>query len=134
MGPLSIVGRVGKVHWQMKRSCDVGGPKYPWPTIDGKMKSSRVGLSPRCHRMVKLDDYLKIIESTRRHERLQMVSLHEEHGVLELRVRGKFWDIIVNLLMEISPSVVNIPRDRVAREVRPPDDGCRGKSEAPAMP
>ena len=90
------------------------------------MQSSRFGLSPRCHRMIKLDDYPRIIELTRRHERLQMVSLHEEHGVSELRVRDKCREIVVNLPVEISPSAVNIPRDGAAREVRPPDDGCRG--------
>ena len=106
----------------MKSNCDVGGSKYPWSAVNVKMQSRRVGLSPRCHRMIKLDDYPRIIKSTRRHERLQMISLHEEHGVSELRVRGKCWEIVVNLPMEISPSVANIPRNGVAREVRPPDD------------
>ena len=110
----------------MESSCDVEGPKYPWPAVDRKMQSSRVGLTPRRHRMIKLDDYPRIIESTRRYERLQMVSLHEEHGVSELRVLGKCREIVVNLPMEISPSTVNIPRDGAAREVRPPDNGCRG--------
>ena len=31
---------------------------------------------------------------TRRHERLQVVSLHEEHGVSELRVLGKCREIV----------------------------------------
>ena len=110
----------------MESSCDVGGPKYPWPAVNGKVQSSRVGLTPRCHRMIELDDYPRIIESTWRHERLHMVSLHEEHGVSELRVSGKCREIVVNLPMEISPSAVNIPRDGAAREVRPHDDGCRG--------
>ena len=76
--------------------------------------------------MIELDDYPRIIESTWRHEKLQMVYLHEEHGFSELRVRGKCREIVVNLPMEISPSAVNIPWDGAAREVRPPDDGCRG--------
>ena len=126
MGLLSIVDCVGEDHWQMKSSCDVGGPKYPWTTVDGKIQSRRVGLSPRCHRVIKLDDYPRIIVSMRHHERLQMVSLHEEHGVSERRVCGKCREIIVNLLVEISPSTVNIPRDGAVREVRRPDDGCRG--------
>ena len=74
----------------MKSSCDVGGPKYPWPAVNGKIKSRQVGLSPRCHRMIKLNDYPRIIVSTRRHERLQMVSLHKENGVSERMVRDKF--------------------------------------------
>ena len=67
---MSIVGRVGEDHWQMKRSCDVRGPKYPWPAVDGKIQSRRVGLSPRCHHMIKLDDNPRIIVSTRHQERL----------------------------------------------------------------
>ena len=90
------------------------------------MQSSRVGLTPRRHRIIKLDDYPRIIESTRHHERLQMVSLHEEHGVSELRVSEKCREIVVKLPLEISPSTVNIPLDGAAREVRPPDDRCRG--------
>ena len=89
-------------------------------------KCRGVGLTPRRHRMKKRDDYLRIIELTWRHERVQMVSLHEEHGVSELQVRGKCREIVVNLLVEISPFAVNIPRDGAVREVRPPDDGCRG--------
>ena len=109
----------------MESSCDVGGPKYPCPAIDRKMKSSRVGLMPRCHRMIELDDYPRIIELTRHHEWLQMVSLREEHGVSEPQVRGKCREIVVHLPMEISPPAANIPRDGVVGEVRPPDDGCR---------
>ena len=110
----------------MESSYDVGGPSYPWPAVDGKMQSSRVGLSPRRHHVIKLYDYPRIKISTQRHEWLQMVSLHEEHGVSELRVLGKCREIVVNLPVEISPSIVNIPRDRAAREVRPPNNGCRG--------
>ena len=110
----------------MESSCDVGGPKYPWPAVNGKMQSSKVGLSPRRHRVIKQDDYLRIKISTRHHKRLQMVSLHEEHGVSELWVLGKCREIVVNLPVEISPSAVNIPQDGTAREVRPPDNGCRG--------
>ena len=110
----------------MKSSCDVGGPKYPWLTVDGKIQSRRVGLSPRCHRMIKLDNYPRIIVSMRRHERLQMVSLHKETGVSERLVRSKCREIIVNLPVEIYPSAVNIPRDGAARDVRLPEDGCRG--------
>ena len=86
---------------------------------------SKHGLSPRCHRMKELDDNLRIIEPTRHHERLQMVSLHMEHRVSEPRVCGKCREVIVNLSMEISPPTANIPRDGVAGEVRLPDDGCQ---------
>ena len=93
----------------MESSCDVEGLKYPWPAVDGKRQSSRVGLSPRRHHVIKLDDYPRIKILTRCHERLHMVSLHEEYGVSEFRVLGKCSEIVVNLPVEISPSVVNIP-------------------------
>ena len=70
MGPLSIFGCIGEDHCKMESSCDAGGPKYPWPAVDGKMQSSRVDLTPTHHRMIKLNDYPRIMESTRRHERL----------------------------------------------------------------
>ena len=73
----------------MESSCDVKGPKYPYSTVDGKIQSSRVGLSPRRHRVIKLDDYPRIKITTQRHERHYVVSLHEEHGVSELRVLDK---------------------------------------------
>ena len=110
----------------MESSCDVGGLKYPWPTVDGKMQSSRVGLSPRHHRVIKLNDYPRIKKMTRRHERLQMVSLHKEHGVSELWVIGKFQEIVVNLPVQISLTTISIPRDGAVMEVRPSDNGCRG--------
>ena len=110
----------------MESNCDVGGPKYPWPVVDGKMQSSRVGLPPRCHCVIKLNDYPRIIVSTRPHEWLHMVSLHKEHGVSKLQILGKCRDIVVHLPVEISPATVNIPLDGAAREVRLPDNGCRG--------
>ena len=127
MGPLSIICCVGEDHRQVESSCDVGGPKYPWSVVDGKMQSSRVGLSPRCHRVITLDDYPRIKISTQRHEQLQAVSLHKEHGVLELRVLGKCREIVVNLPVQISLTAVSITLDGVAVEVGPPGNGCRGK-------
>ena len=110
----------------MENSCDVEGPKYPCSAIDGKMQSSRVGLSLRRHRVIKLDDYPKIEISTQCHERLHMVSLHEEHGVSKLRVLGKCQEIVVNLLVHVSPTTVNIPLDGSAMKGRSLDNGCRG--------
>ena len=85
----------------MERSCDVRGPKYPWSAVDRKMQSSQVGLSPRRHHVIKLDDYPRIKIMTRRHERLQVVSLHEDHGVSEHWVVGKCREIVVNLPVQI---------------------------------
>ena len=109
----------------MESSYDIGGLKYQRPVVDRKMKSSRVGLSPRCHRMIELDDDPRIIVLIWHHEWLQMVSLYEEHGVSEPQVHGKCREIIVHLLMKISIPASNIPWNRVAGEVRSPDDGPR---------
>ena len=107
----------------MESCCDIGSPKYPWPIVDREMKSSGVGLSPGCHRMIELGDDLRIIVLTRHHEWLQMVSLYEEHGVSEPRVRSKCWEIIVHLPVKISIPATNSHRDGIVREVRSPDDG-----------
>ena len=107
----------------MEGCCDIGGLKYPWPTVDREMKSSRVGLSPGCRRMIELNDDPRIIVLTRHHEWLQMVSLYEEHRISESRVRDKGREIIVHLPMKISIPATNIPRNGVAEEVRSPDDG-----------
>ena len=76
MGPLPISCRVGEDHGQIKSSCDVRGPEYPWPAVDGEMKSCWVGLAPRCHRVVELNDHPRVEKLTRCHERLQGVLLH----------------------------------------------------------
>ena len=108
----------------MESSCDVRGPKYPWPVVNEKMQSSQVGLSPRHHRVIKLDDYSRIKITTQCHERLKVVSLHEEHGVSELRVLDKYWEIVVNLPVQISLTTVSIPRNGATMEVRSLDNGC----------
>ena len=109
----------------MESSCDIGGSKYPRPAVDREMKSSRVGLSPGSHRMIELGDDPRIIELTRHHKWIQMVSLYEEHGVSEPQVSSKCPEIIIHLPIKISIPVANIPWDGVARKVRSPDDGPR---------
>ena len=109
----------------MESYCDIGGPKYPWLAVDREIKSSWVGLSLGCHRVIELGDDSRIIILTRHHEWLHMASLYEDHGVSDPRVRSKCWDIIVHLPMKISIHVANIPRDGDAGEVRSPDDGPR---------
>ena len=59
--------------------------------------------------MIELGDDPRIIELTRHNKWLQMLSLYEEHGVSEPRVRGKGREIIVHLPMKISIPVANIP-------------------------
>ena len=109
----------------MESSCDIGGPKYPWPAVNRKMKSNRVSLSPGCHSMIELGEDSRIIVLTWHHEWLQMVSLYEKHGVSEPRVRGKCLETVLHLPMEISIPTANIPLDGVVGEVRSPDDGPR---------
>ena len=109
----------------MEGCCDIGGSKYPWPVVDIEMKSRWDGLSPGCHRMIELDDDPRIIELTRHHEWLQMVSLYEKHGVSETRVQGKGREIIVHIPVKISIPSTNILRNGVGGEVRSLDDGPR---------
>ena len=111
----------------MEGCCDIGGPEYPWPAVNIEMKSSRVRLSPGCHRVIELGNDSRIVVLTRRHKWLQMVSLYEEHGLSKPMVRGKGREIIVQLPMIISITIANIPWDGVAGKVRPSDDGPRGQ-------
>ena len=109
----------------MESFYDIGGSKYPWPAVNREMKSSRVGLSSGCHRVIELGDDPRIIVLKRHHEWLQMVSFYEEHGVSKPQVLSKCLEIIVHLPMKISIPAANITRDGVAGEVRSPDDGPR---------
>ena len=127
MGPQSIIGCIGENNRQMEGCCDIGGPKYPWPTVNREMKGIRVRLSPGCHRVIELGDDPRIVVLTRHHKWLKMVSLYEEHGISEHWVRGKGREIIVQLPMIISIPAANIPWDGVTGKVRPPDDGPRGQ-------
>ena len=110
----------------MEGCCDIGGPKYPWPTVNRVMKSSRFRLSSGCHRVIELGDDPRIVVLTRHHKWLQMVLLSEEHGISKPQVRDKGREIIVQLPMIISILAANIPKDGVAGKVRPPDYGPRG--------
>ena len=127
MGPQSITGHIGEDHRQMKGFYDIKGPKYPCPAVNREMKSSRVRLSPGCHRVIELGDDPRIVVLPRHHKWLKMVSLYEEHGISEPRVRRKGWEIIVQLPMIISIPVANIPWYGVPGEVRSPDNGPRGQ-------
>ena len=79
----------------MEGCCDIGSPNYPWPAVNREMKSSRVRLSSGCHRVIEFDDDPRIVVLTWHLKWLQMVSLYEEHGIYEPRVRDKGWEIIV---------------------------------------
>ena len=65
MGPLPIGCRVGEDHRQIKSSCDVKGPEYPWLAVDGEMKSCWVRLASRCHRVIELNDHPRVEKLTR---------------------------------------------------------------------
>ena len=71
MGPLPISCRVGEDHQQIISSGDVRGLEYPWPTVDGEMKSCRVGLAPGCHCVIELNDHPRVEKLNECHERLQ---------------------------------------------------------------
>ena len=76
MGSLSIICRVGENHLQIERGCYIRGPKYPKSAIDSEMNGRRIGLSPEGHRVVKLDDHLRVEKPMRCHKWLQGVALH----------------------------------------------------------
>ena len=56
-GPLSIFCRVGKDNRKIECSCNISGPKYPLMAINREVYGSRMGVSPGCHSLIKLDDH-----------------------------------------------------------------------------
>ena len=76
MGPLPISYQIGEDHRQIKSSCDVRGPEYLWPAVNGEMKSFWVRLAPRRHRVIELNDHSRVEKLTWCHERLQGLLLH----------------------------------------------------------
>ena len=126
MGPLSLIDLVSKDHWQIERSCNVYGPKHPWSTINRKMNSSRIGLSPKGHSVVELDDHPRVEKPTWGHKWLQGVPLYYPHRVDELWICSKGWKIIINFVMRVLGTKIRIFGNRVAVEEGSPDDRSRG--------
>ena len=70
MGPLSILYQVGKDNRKIECSCNISGPKYPLMTINREVYGSRMGISPGCHSLIKLDDHTGVEKPAWCHERL----------------------------------------------------------------
>ena len=70
MGPLSIFFRVGKDNRKIECSCNINGPKYPLTAINREVYGSRMGVSPGCHSLIKLDDHTRVEKPAWSHERL----------------------------------------------------------------
>ena len=70
MGPLSIFCRVGKDNRKIECSCNISGTKYPLMAINRKVYGSRMGVSPGCHSLIKLDDHTGVEKPAWSHERL----------------------------------------------------------------
>ena len=79
MGPLPEFCRIGKGHWKLKRGIYIGCSQYALPAINGKLKSSRVALTPGCHGLVEVDHYSRVEEPMRGHKRLERVAINESH-------------------------------------------------------
>ena len=77
--------------------------------------------------MEKLNDHPRVVKPTRGHEWCQGIPLHKAHRISELRIFSEGREIIINLAMQIPLTAINIPWNRAAVEVGPPDDRSRGQ-------
>ena len=112
MGPLSIFHRVGKDNQKIECSCNINGPKYPLMTINKELYGSRIGVSPGCHSLIKLDDHTGVEKSAWSHERLQGVSVHKPHGVFDLGKGSKSIYVIKDLIMQVLCPTIRIAWNR----------------------
>ena len=77
--------------------------------------------------MIKLDDNTRLVKPTRGHEWLQGVPLHKEHRISKLLVLIKGREIIMNLVVQIPFTAIDIPWNRAAVEEWSSDDGGWGQ-------
>ena len=105
---LSIFCRVGKDNRKIECSCNISGPKYPLTTINRKVYSSRMGVSPGCHSLIKLDDHTRVEKPASSHERLQGVPVHKPHRVPELGKGGKRRYVIKGLIVQVLGTTIRI--------------------------
>ena len=99
MGPLSKLYRVGEYNWKIECSRNIRGSKCPLTAINREVYDSRIGVSPGCHNLVKLDDHAGVEKLAWSHERLYGVPVHKPHGVSELGRDGKSRDVIIYLIV-----------------------------------
>ena len=112
MGPLSIFYRVGKDNWKIECSCNISGPKYPLMTINREVYGSRIGVSPGCHSLIKLDDHMGVEKLAWSHERLQGVPVHKLHGVSELGKGDKSRYVIKGLILKVLGTTIRFSWNR----------------------
>ena len=68
-------------------------------TINRVVYDSRMGLSPGCHSLIKLEDHTRVEKPAWSHERLKGVLVHKPHGVFELGKGGKSRYVIKGLIV-----------------------------------
>ena len=112
MGPLSIFFQVGKDNRKIECSCNINGPKYPLTAINREVYGSRMGVSPGCHSLIKLDDHTRVEKPAWSHERLQGVSVHKPHRVSELEKGGKRRYVIKGLIVQVLGTTIRMAWNR----------------------
>ena len=112
MGPLSIFSRVGKDNQKIKCSYNISGPKYPLTAINREVYGSRIGVSPRCHSLIELDDHSGVEKPALSHKRLQGVPVHKSHGVYELGKGDKSKYVIKDLIVQVLGITIHIAWNR----------------------
>ena len=76
------------------------------------MYGSRMGVSPRCHSLIKFDDHTGVEKQAWSHEKHQGVPVHKLHGVSKLGKGGKSRYVIKDLIMQVLGTTIRISLNR----------------------
>ena len=77
-------------------------------TINGEMKSSRVGLTSGSHDLIEIYHYSQVEKSLLTNEWLEIVEMDKPHRILELRLIDKSWYVIDVLIMELLTAIISV--------------------------
>ena len=108
MGPLSIFSRVSKDNRKIEGSCNISGLKYPLMAINREVYDSRIGVSPRCHGLIELNDHPRVEKSAWSNERLQGVPVHKPYGVSKLEKGEKSRYVKKDLIVQVLGTTICI--------------------------
>ena len=86
-----------------------------------------MGISPRGHDLIELNDYPGVEKLAWSHEGLQGVLLHKLHSVSKLGEGDESWKIIKVQVVQILSTTVGIAWNRATVEGKPSDKGARGQ-------
>ena len=80
--------------------------------INREVYGSRIGVTPGCHSLVKLNDHTGVEKPVWSHKRLQGVPVHMSYKVSELGRGGKSSDVIIYHIVQVLGTTIEIAWNR----------------------